>query len=71
MISVKDTHYKTLALEGVLSTLIAGLSVSNPGLIDEVNRVINENISEPGKDEGLVRALIEVRNSINRIGVER
>ncbi|MEZ8244142.1 hypothetical protein [Vibrio splendidus] len=70
-ISMQDLHYKTQALEGVLSALIAGLSVNNPGLVNEVKRITEENIQRPGQPEGFVKALIEVRNSFESINVEK
>ncbi|ANS87749.1 Uncharacterised protein [Vibrio owensii] len=70
-ISVQDLHYKTQALEGVMSVLIAGLSVNNPGLVDEIKRITDENIARPGQPEGFVKALKEVRNSIDNINVQR
>ncbi|EGQ7642078.1 TPA: hypothetical protein SLZ51_003573 [Vibrio cholerae] len=70
-ISVQDLHYKTQALEGVMSVLIAGLSVNNPGLVNEIKRITDENIARPGQPEGFVKALKEVRNSIDNINVQR
>ncbi|CAM4356911.1 MULTISPECIES: hypothetical protein [Vibrio] len=70
-ISVQDLHYKTQALEGVMSVLIAGLSVNNPGLVDEIKRITDENIARPGQPEGFVKALKEVRNSMDNINVQR
>lgn len=70
-ISMQDLHYKTQALEGVLSALIAGLSVNNPGLVNEVKRITEENIQRPGQPEGFVKALTEVRNSFESINVEK
>ncbi|HIF9101666.1 TPA: hypothetical protein ACX6PR_002587 [Photobacterium damselae] len=68
-ISMQDIHYKTQALEGVLSALIAGLSVTQPGLVNEVKRITDENIAAPGQPEGFVKALTEVRKSLDSINV--
>ncbi|MEL6092814.1 hypothetical protein [Plesiomonas shigelloides] len=70
LVSVQDIHYKTKALEGVISALVAGLSVTNPGLVEEVKRIIDDNISQPDQPEGFVKALQEVRQSFDKISVE-
>lgn len=68
-IGILELHYKTKALEGVLSVLIEGLSISNPSLIEQVKRVLDENINAEGQAEGFVAALEEVKASFNNITI--
>ena len=68
-INMSDIHYKTKALEGVLSILLAGLSINNPELVEEVKRVLDENINAEGQPDGFVKALKEVRDSFSNIKV--
>lgn len=70
-INMQDLHYKTKALEGVLSVLVAGLSITQPSLINDLKRITDENIAAPGQPEGFVKALIEVRKSFDNITVKR
>ena len=68
---LSESYWKTRALEGVLSTLLTGLSVSQPGLVGEVKRITKENIQRPGQPAEFVKALKDVLNSIENITIHR
>ena len=70
-VSIQELHHKTQALESVIATLIAGISVNNPGLVGEVNRVLDENINNVNIPDGAKKALEEVKATIQRIKVVR
>ena len=70
-ISLEDLQHKTQALEGVIATLLAGLSVNNPRLVAEVTRVLDENINSKSMPDGAINALREVKATIQKIEVVR
>ncbi|MCF5868198.1 hypothetical protein ACK35S_13975 [Aeromonas veronii] len=69
-VNMIDMHYKIKALEGVVSVLIAGLSVNNPGLVNEIKRILDENINHPGQPDGFIHALQELRSGMENIQVK-